>query len=342
MTMAQTWKQLRVPFNELALDLILPGGQSFRWRKDGNEWVAPMLDTVVVLTQHSNKTFYRSLLPCPEIDAVIHDYFNADISLKALHREFSARDPHYDTIVSAAIDDTAPADTANVRGVRMLRQDPWETLCSFICSSNNSIKRITKMIDALCSTFGTHITTYNSVDYYTFPSPAALLEPPKTNSSPSAPSTVALLRDLGFGYRAEYVYKTAQKLHAWNVLDPRENTLASFRGRSFFEVREFLLQFQGVGPKVADCVALMAFDCHDSVPIDTHIWKIIQRHYTRSSRGPPQSTAKLKALATQAAKTKTLSRTTYDAIALSLRDLWGPYAGWAQAVIFIAELNRTS
>lgn len=68
----------------------------------------------------------------------------------------------------------------------------------------------------------------------------------------------------------------------------------------------------------------MAFDCHESVPIDTHVWNIAKRRYNPKTK----------------MTTKAMSKVVYDELSLYLRDLWGPFAGWAQAVIFISELHK--
>ncbi|KAK7207713.1 mitochondrial glycosylase/lyase [Myxozyma melibiosi] len=326
--MSTAWRQLRMSGKEVSLDWILPSGQSFRWKREGEEWVSVIQDAVIILRndpstdnityctldprspettiKHESKPAQippsppKSPPPAYEIDSAVHDYFNSSIKLASLYREFGARDKYFKQIADRFV------------GIRMLRQDPWECLCSFICSSNNSIKRITQMIDNLCATYGTYIATYKDIDYYTFPRPSTLA---------SSPNCAAKLRELGFGYRADYVYKTAKAVADWEA---QGNQLSDMRGKPYDDVREFLLQFTGVGPKVADCVALMSFDCHESVPIDTHVFNIVKRRYSPKTK----------------MVSKTMSKVVYDELSLYLRDLWGPYAGWAQAVIFISELNR--
>ncbi|KAK9469083.1 DNA glycosylase [Lipomyces arxii] len=303
------WAHLAVPVKEVSLDVILPSGQAFRWKKHHDEWVSVLKDLVIVLRQDDNQISYRALasnnLPVPDsiLEPVLSDYFNLSIKLSRLYREFGVRDSYFKKI--------SPSYT----GIRILRQDPWETLVTFICSSNNNIKRITQMIDNLCRTYGEYITTYNNIEYYTFPRPVSLC----------TSTCVQTLRDLGFGYRAAYIYKTALQVNEW---ESAGNSLSQLRGQPYEQVREFLLGFKGVGPKVADCVSLMAFDCHSCVPIDTHIWNIVQKRYA--------TTAQLRA----SAKSKTMSKIMYDTLSQHLRKLWGHYAGWAQAVIFISELRK--
>jgi N-glycosylase/DNA lyase len=151
-------------------------------------------------------------------------------------------------------------------GMRILRQEPTECLFSFICSSNNNIGRITGMLQALRRAYGTRIPLAEAglgpevplelpqEDYFTFPTIDAL----------SAASDVEL-RGLGLGYRAPYVLRTAETLVArvdgWLV--------ALRKGSSAEEVRVELCGLMGVGPKVADCVALFSLDQSGAIPVDT-------------------------------------------------------------------------
>lgn len=162
--------------------------------------------------------------------------------------------------------------------------------------------------------------------FHDFPQPEAL----------TAPGVEAHLRELGFGYRAKYLARTAlivakEKPVDWlsslsNNSNPQETTEASkFQpgGRpGYRKAHEELLQLQGVGPKVADCVCLMGLGWGDAVPVDTHVWQIAQRDY-KFGKG----------------KHKSLTKLTYDAVGDHFRNLWGVEAGWAHSVLFAADLR---
>jgi N-glycosylase/DNA lyase len=138
----------------------------------------------------------------------------------------------------------------------MLRQDPWENLVSFICSSNNNISRIGQMVDKLCINYGKHLGKLGEVEYYDFPPPSAL----------TVAGVEAKLRELGFGYRAKYISNTAKI-----VVDERpKGWLDGLRKVEYKEAHAALLELSGVGPKVADCVCLMSLDKMEAVPVDTH------------------------------------------------------------------------
>ncbi|ONH69492.1 N-glycosylase/DNA lyase [Cyberlindnera fabianii] len=224
----------------------------------------------------------------------IKDYFNLSINVTDLYTQWMKTDPVF------------RKTAVGFEGVRMLRQDPWENLVSFICSSNNNIKRISQMCDNLCLHFGDHIATHEGIEYFSFPTPKVLAEA----------GVEQRLRDLSFGYRAKYIHKTAQL-----VLDSPEGHLDNLRTVPYEKAHEELLKFTGVGPKVADCVCLMSLDKHDSIPVDTHVYQIAKRDYKLKSKGDAV-TAK-----------------TYDLVRKLFVDMWGPYAGWAQSVAFAADLK---
>jgi N-glycosylase/DNA lyase len=166
----------------------------------------------------------------------------------------------------------------------------------------------------------------DDIAFHDFPQPDAL----------TSPGVEAHLRELGFGYRAKYLAKTAltvakEKPPGWlsslsnnsNVEDKKETFDFHLGGRpGYRDAHEALLELQGVGPKVADCVCLMGLGWGDAVPVDTHVWQIAQRDY-KFGKG----------------KHKSLTKATYDAVGDHFRNLWGLEAGWAHSVLFAADLR---
>ncbi|XP_033611836.1 N-glycosylase/DNA lyase isoform X2 [Fukomys damarensis] len=197
-------------------------------------------------------------------------------------------------------------------GVRLLRQDPIECLFSFICSSNNNIARITGMVERLCQALGPRLVQLDGVTYHGFPSLRAL----------AGPEVEALLRKLGLGYRARYVSASARA-----ILEERGGPawLQQLREVPYEEAHKALCTLPGVGAKVADCICLMALDKPQAVPVDIHVWQIAQRDYSWHP-----STSRAKGPSPQANKE----------LGNFFRCLWGPYAGWAQAVLFCADLRQ--
>jgi N-glycosylase/DNA lyase len=165
--------------------------------------------------------------------------------------------------------------------------------------------------------------------FHDFPSPESL----------TGPGVESHLRELGFGYRAGYIARTAsivakEKPEGWLQTlcneepyddSPDQKPLPEGGREGYRRAHEELLQLQGVGPKVADCVCLMGLGWGEAVPVDTHVWQIAQRDY-KFGKG----------------KHKSLTKATYDAVGDHFRQLWGKEAGWAHSVLFAADLKAFS
>ncbi|KAG5439884.1 hypothetical protein PCANB_000166 [Pneumocystis canis] len=283
------WKKIKINPDELRLETTLQAGQAFRWKYSGEEWSCAFNHTIISLKQDASYIYYRVsgskvglLQNEDEYLEFLKNYFNLSISLSNLYKEWALKDAHFKN------------EIRGYKGVRILRQDPWENLICFICSSNNNIPRITNMVEKLCFTYGSFVGTLGKTDYFDFPTPARLSEH----------SVESKLRELGFGYRAKFIQRTA-----WLIENERpKKWLESLRNKSYDEAKKSLCELIGVGYKVADCVCLMSLDKPFAVPIDTH------------------------------GKYKTISKILYDTIGDYFRNLWGNYAGWAQNVLFTFDL----
>jgi N-glycosylase/DNA lyase len=333
------WRKLPITLTELCLATTLRGGQSFRWQKsDDDTWACSLRGRILQLAQDSTHLRYRALYPAafeapatppssmvaPEDEddtkELVQHYLNLEPNLDKLYQQWSSADKNFNK--------KAPKFT----GVRILRQDAWETLVGFICSSNNNIIRISQMVDKLCLHYGRRLGNLDGKIYHDFPTPAAL----------TGKNVESHLRELGFGYRAKYIAQTAKMI----AIDREAGWLDSIRnperpafgnkpypagemkpeGREgYHAAHEKLLDLQGVGPKVADCVCLMGLGWGEAVPVDTHVWQIAQRDY-KFGKG----------------KHNNLTKVTYDAVANHFRMLWGKEAGWAHSVLFTADLRAFS
>ncbi|KMZ63578.1 N-glycosylase/DNA lyase [Zostera marina] len=191
-------------------------------------------------------------------------------------------------------------------GARVLKQNPVECLFQFLCSSNNNIKRIEKMVSSM-ERFGDFLGNVGGFDFYKFPSIDRL-----------SCISEQQLRDAGFGYRAKFVVGTVKALQ--EKPGGGEHWLDSLRKMELCSVVRELCTLPGVGPKVASCVALFSLDQHHAIPVDTHVWQIATRYYI-----PELADAKL--------APKLFSRVS-DAFVAK----FGKYAGWAQTLLFIGEL----
>lgn len=142
-------------------------------------------------------------------------------------------------------------------GIRILRQDLWETMVTFLISQNNNIPRIQKCVEGLCRRFGSPLD-----GCYGFPSPQTL-----------ADASLADLQGLSLGYRDKYIHAIAGRVAS------KELDLDALKTLPAKEAREILLACQGIGNKVADCICLFGLHHIDYFPIDTHIRSILASHY---------------------------------------------------------------
>ncbi|KAI0647304.1 DNA glycosylase [Trametes meyenii] len=336
------FRALPLPLAQLSLAAVLKCGQSFRWSifplhssdksvlvsgTPTHEYRLCLRDRVVCLRQSPDVLYYRSVFPPTAIVDIevqeaetlawIRDYFQLDIDLMALYEQWSTMDPVFHRLRD------------RFEGIRMLRQDPFENLISFICSSNNNITRITKMVKSLCQYYSPPLvsippplgSTLDEETYHPFP-PPSVLSPPEVSTK---------LRALGFGYRADFIQRTAAMLvgaHGRSMnpntsMEPSEEWLATLRTMSTAEARIELLKFVGVGRKVADCILLMSLDKREVIPVDTHVHQIAVKHY--GLRGT--------------AKATNMNPKLYDEVCAKLAAVWGEYAGWAHSVLFTSDLK---
>jgi len=156
------------------------------------------------------------------------------------------------------------------------------------------------------------------VAYHAFPPPSAIAHP----------ETSAKLRKLGFGYRAEYIQKTAEMLLEAHGSDEGVfRWLETMRTMATGDARAELLKLMGVGRKVADCILLMSLDKTEVIPVDTHVHQIAIKHY--GMRGTSGGKA-------------TMNPKLYDDVNAKLAMIWGKHSGWAHSVLFTADLKSFS
>jgi N-glycosylase/DNA lyase len=311
------WKALSVGAVENEDDATKPAGSASAWgTHDATEWVGTLRSNgrsvVVRLRETPESTLYQVLHPPPsssghhdnvDVRALLNDYFQLAVPLDPLYARWSEACPRLARIASC------------IPGVRVVDQDPWECLVSFICSSNNNIPRITKMLEAIRAEYGEPMLTFQGRTLYSFPSLETMKRRAKERD----------LRDkCGMGYRAKYLVETIQILDAMggeeylrglrSVQDPRQ-------------VQSELLKLRGVGRKVADCVALFSLHQTNAIPVDVHVWQIARRDYKNddADRRLPDNV-------------KSLTPKVYDQVGDLFRTRFGSHGGWAHSLLFVAEL----
>ena len=215
---------------------VLDCGQSFRWSGSGDSYSGIAHGRWLTVELKENELILKNVT-LDEFNAVWRDYFD-------LGRDYGALRKIY-----AAVDITLKKATEHFPGLRIMKQDPWETLVTFILSQNSNIPRIKGMVERLCERFDGM-----------FPSPEEILN-------------MDSLDYLRCGYRAPYILDAARRA-ADGKLD-----LDMLTERPTEEVKEALLQVHGVGPKVADCVLLYGFGRLECYPMDVWMKRVMANYY---------------------------------------------------------------
>eukprot|EP00551_Chaetoceros_affinis_P010572 CAMPEP_0203669708 /NCGR_PEP_ID=MMETSP0090-20130426/6001_1 /ASSEMBLY_ACC=CAM_ASM_001088 /TAXON_ID=426623 /ORGANISM="Chaetoceros affinis, Strain CCMP159" /LENGTH=547 /DNA_ID=CAMNT_0050534443 /DNA_START=3 /DNA_END=1646 /DNA_ORIENTATION=- len=351
------WVDLEVPPAELRPSATLTTGQCFNFivvHDDSNdsdsndtdqkrkqqqqsawgthnetEWIGPIQNLVLSIKETETTTLYRVLhcgtsspsddndndndINIEDVTDFLRQYFQLETPLEPLYTKWSKNDRRLAKI--------APC----IPGLRLIRQDPIECIFSFICSSNNNIPRITKMLSTFRERYGQKLidgipmrtteegegggksTNTHFMSIYSFPTLEELQS-----------ATEEELREMGLGYRAKYIIQTRDLL----IANGGKDHLLSLRNSNDpNNVQQELLQYSGIGPKVADCVALFSLDQVDAIPVDVHVQHIASRDYDPSILG----------------KAKSLTPTIYKKVGDLFRERF-VYAGWAHSLLFVAEL----
>ena len=288
--------QLVTPFS---LEHTLRCGQLFRWRKLGDWWYGVADEKVVKIRQIDDKLWFRTFPE--EIDAnFVKNYFRLNDNLPQILSQISR-----DEYVREAVQ--------RFSGLRIIRQQPWECLISYICATYKNIPAIKEMILNLSKQFGTKIT-FDDYNFYTFPKPSDL-----------ANADIGELRRCKLGFRAKRVLKTSRIIHN------EELDLENLRRTAYKHARNKLLSLPGVGQKVADCVLLFSLDKLEAFPVDVWMKRIITKYY--SSHFEPLFIEKIR-------NKRSLTPHAYGEISLFGRKYFGRYAGYAQEYLFHYERHN--
>lgn len=220
-------------------------GQCFRWDEDADgSFVGVVGKTVKRIKQNGNTLLFYNTTP-KEFENVWREYFDFDLDYNFIN-EYLCQD---EVMKKASV---------YCKGIHILKQDPWEALCSFIISQNNNIPRIKGIISRLCETFGEEIEN----GYYSFPSYQTL-----------AKQSVEALAPLRSGFRAKYIIDAAKKLSSGQV------DIDRVKQSNYEDGKNELMTILGVGKKVADCTLLYGFYKMESFPEDVWIKRALAQLY---------------------------------------------------------------
>lgn len=238
-------------YSSFNLKDIFECGQCFRWNEeDDGSYTGVFCNNVINVKKTTKGIYFKGVCEKDIVNTVI-DYFDLDRDYNKIKR------------ILAKVDNNMKESIKYGEGIRILNQDLWETIISFIISANNNIPRIKGIIERLSKKYGRKIK-YNNKEYYTFPTPEEL-----SNVS------VQEYRKLGLGFRDIRLYETTKMILNKDVDISKLNEIKDTN-----QVRDELLKLSGVGPKVADCILLFStLKRFDVFPIDVWVRRVMNDLY---------------------------------------------------------------
>lgn len=260
---------------DFSLDRSLRCGQVFRWEKTGDWWEGVVDREMIRIRQQGRLLTFEGTTR-----EQVRDYFQLDLDLAHILRSIDR-----DSVIHGAID--------TCRGLRLIKQPPWECLASYICATYANIPGIKKKVALLAENLGDPISSRSAREWHSFPSAESV-----------AGSDLCDISACRLGYRAPYLCATAQAISR----DP--GWIDRIQAYDYATARRDLMCLPGVGPKVADCVLLFAFQKYEAFPVDVWISRIMQRFYGAPVKGNYEQTCCLG------------------------RRYFGAYAGYAQEYLF--------
>ena len=236
------------------LSHIFDCGQCFRWNKEEDGSYTGVFKNNVLNVKKENEILYFKGICEEDIKYVVEEYFDLN------------RDYNQIKEILSKVDENLKTSIEYGSGIRILNQDLWEAIISFIISANNNIPRIKGIIERLSKKYGNEIE-WNNKKYYTFPTAKQLED-----------VSVEDFRKLGLGFRDIRLYETTHM-----ILNNQINLDKLHKEKDTLKVREQLLQLSGVGPKVADCILLFStLKRFDTFPIDVWVRRVMNELYIKN------------------------------------------------------------
>ena len=243
---------ITVELDNFSLREICQSGQCFRMRETAEKNTYELIagDKYLKASQEGSIVNFF----CSDMEFICYwvPYFDIDVDYGKYIQTVNPRDSYLNAAVQCG------------SGIRILHQNLWEMIITFLISQQNNISRIRGCIERLCARYGEKMES-DGTEYYSFPTPEQL-----------SAATEADLRQLGMGYRARYIVETTRSILTGEVSLDRLYQIKYYR-----TARKELMKLSGVGEKVADCICLFALHHMDAFPIDTHIRQVLDEHYRR-------------------------------------------------------------
>jgi N-glycosylase/DNA lyase len=256
-------------------------GQVFLWKKNKEFWSGVNGNDVLRVDENGNIDSYQN----NEID-----FFRENDNLEEI-------------IKSISKDKTVKMAVKKFQGLRILRQDPFQCLISFIISSNSNIPKIKNNLENISKKFGKKIMFHNQ-EFFLFPNPKKL-----------AKASINEITSCGVGYRAKFIKEAAK------ITDLKKIDFNYLKKSDYQNAKENICQIPGVGNKVADCVLLFSLEKLEAVPLDRWIIRILEKYYGKKFE----------------INTKTITEKQYNILHKKIVNHFGPFAGYSQQFLFKME-----
>jgi N-glycosylase/DNA lyase len=228
---------------------IFECGQCFRWnREDDGSYTGVVGKKVINVKQDGMKIVFDNMT-ISDYEDTIRDYFDLDTDYADIKDKVNT-----DDIMEKAV--------RFGEGIRILNQDEWEVMISFMISANNRIPMIKKVIENLSINFGDYICTYREKDYYSFPTAEKLSGVP-----------VEKIMECKAGFRSERIKEAARRFLT------EKDTIYDLKNRTYEEGLEYLKSYKGIGDKVANCILLFSMRKFETFPVDVWVRRVMQSLY---------------------------------------------------------------
>jgi len=238
---------------------IFECGQCFRWYKEEDESYTNIAYGRVINVKKVNNDIILSNTNMEDFENIWFQYFDLSKDYMSIKKELS-KDP----ILKEAINFG--------QGIRILNQEPYETIISFIISANNQIPRIKKAIETISTDLGEFAGSWNGKDYYAFPNPKDV-----------ASLEVEYIKEkYRVGFRADRIKETSRRI------GDKEFDIQCLYELNRDDGKELLTTLPGVGPKVSDCILLFAFDKADAFPVDVWVKRVMEYFYLKKDTSPKE------------------------------------------------------
>ena len=256
-------------------------GQVFLWKKNEKYWYGVNGQDVLKIDNSGN----------------IKSYQNNKIDF------FRKKDDIEKIIKSISKDSVTKEAVKQYLGLRILEQDPFQCLISFITSSNSNIQKIKNSLEKISKKFGTKIIFQNQ-EFFLFPEPKKL-----------AKASINEIKSCGVGYRAQFIKEAA------NMTMLKKIDFEYLKKSNYQDAKKEICLIPGVGNKVADCVLLFSLNKLEAFPLDRWIIRILEKYYSNKFQ----------------LETKTITEKQYSIIHEKILNHFGPFAGYAQQFLFKME-----